>query len=123
MWTWSDQSRPGDSQAGGNDSNRNRAQAIGTADRGRSDSAWHRHRDSTQLGLIRLTRSGFIEAYEDNDYNDNTFVAYRLTGQGADWLLDNQDLGPEPYTGTRTPGFRPAPGRPHRSAPGQHLLA
>jgi hypothetical protein len=38
-----------------------------------------------------LTRSGFIEAYEDNDYNDNTFVAYRLTGQGADWLLDNQD--------------------------------
>jgi nucleoside 2-deoxyribosyltransferase len=46
---------------------------------------------AAQLGLLRLTRCGFIEAYEDNDYNDNRFTAYRLTSQGADWLLDNQD--------------------------------
>lgn len=38
---------------------------------------------AAQLGLIRLTRCGFIEAYEDSDYNDNRFTAYRLTGPGA----------------------------------------
>lgn len=46
---------------------------------------------AAQLGLIRLTRVGFVEAYEEHDYNDNSYTAYRLTREGEDWLLDNQD--------------------------------
>ncbi|MGJ5818780.1 hypothetical protein [Paludibaculum fermentans] len=46
---------------------------------------------AAQLGLIRLTRLGFIEAFEDSDYNGNSFTAYRITKTGEDWLLDNQD--------------------------------
>jgi hypothetical protein len=46
---------------------------------------------AAQLGLILLTRIGFIEAFEDSDYNGNSFTAYRLMKTGEDWLLDNQD--------------------------------
>lgn len=33
----------------------------------------------------------FIQAAEDNDYNGNPFVAYRLLDAGEDWLLQNQE--------------------------------
>lgn len=46
---------------------------------------------ATQLGLIRLTRLGLIEPFEDSDYNGNRFTAYHLTNSGEDWLVDNQD--------------------------------
>ncbi len=46
---------------------------------------------AAQLGLIRLTRLGFIETFEDSDYNGNSFTAYRITDKGQDWLLENQD--------------------------------
>jgi nucleoside 2-deoxyribosyltransferase len=45
---------------------------------------------AAQLGLIRLTRSGFIQASEDRDYNGDPCTTYRLTDSGADWLIDNQ---------------------------------
>ena len=48
-------------------------------------------RSPTQLGLIKLTRLGLVEHYAENDdYNNTTFVAYRLTTAGEDWLLENQ---------------------------------
>jgi hypothetical protein len=48
-------------------------------------------RSATQLGLIRLTRLGLVDHYEDSDgYNNSAFVAYRLTTAGEDWLLENQ---------------------------------
>lgn len=46
---------------------------------------------AAQLGLMRLTRLGLIEAFEDSDVNGNPFTAYRITQSGEDWLLDNQD--------------------------------
>jgi hypothetical protein len=46
---------------------------------------------AAQLGLIRLTRLGFIEPFEDSDHNGDSFIAYRTTTSGQDWLLDNQD--------------------------------
>jgi len=48
-------------------------------------------REATQIALIGLSRAGLIETYEDHDYNDNSFAAYRLTASGEDWLVDNQD--------------------------------
>jgi hypothetical protein len=51
---------------------------------------------ATQLGLLRLSRLSFVEAYEDqNDdgnFNGQTFVAYRLLTKGEDWLLTNQEM-------------------------------
>jgi hypothetical protein len=42
--------------------------------------------------LIRLTRLGFVESFEENNsYQNESWVAYRLTTAGQDWLLDNQD--------------------------------
>lgn len=46
---------------------------------------------ASQLGLIRLARSGFVEPFEDTDYNRNSYTAYRLTEKGQDWLLENKD--------------------------------
>ena len=65
---------------------------------------------ATQLGLLRLSRSGFVEAYEDQNedqnYNSQSFVAYRLLTQGEDWLLANQEIlelrvAERPSTSTR----------------------
>jgi hypothetical protein len=47
---------------------------------------------ATQLGLIRLARLGFVESFEDGDnFRNESWVAYRLTPTGQDWLLENQD--------------------------------
>jgi len=47
---------------------------------------------ATQLGLIRLTRLGFVESFEEgDDYRNDSWIAYRLTSTGQDWLLENQD--------------------------------
>ncbi len=48
-------------------------------------------KEATQIALIRLNRLAFIEPFEDHDYNDNTFIAYRLLPMGEDWLVENQD--------------------------------
>jgi hypothetical protein len=48
-------------------------------------------REATQIALICLSRLGFIETFEDHDFNDNAYTAYRLTGTGEDWLVDNQE--------------------------------
>ncbi|HTS57339.1 MAG TPA: hypothetical protein VMH03_07320 [Terriglobales bacterium] len=46
---------------------------------------------AARLGLIRLTRDGFVEAYEVRDYNGNPYTGYRLTMKGENWLLENQE--------------------------------
>ena len=47
---------------------------------------------ATHLGLIRLTRLGFVEPFEDcEEGREGTWMAYRLTAKRQDWLLDNQD--------------------------------
>jgi hypothetical protein len=47
---------------------------------------------ATQLGLIRLTRLGYVESVEEsNSFQNESWIAYRLTTAGQDWLLDNQD--------------------------------
>jgi hypothetical protein len=49
-------------------------------------------RAATQLGLIRLTRLGFVEPFDESDPDSNgSWIAYRLTPAGEDWLLANQD--------------------------------
>jgi hypothetical protein len=49
-------------------------------------------RVATQIALTSLVRSGFLEAFQDHDDNNNyDFTAYRLMAPGQDWLVDNQD--------------------------------
>jgi hypothetical protein len=49
-------------------------------------------RAATQLGLIRLTRLGLVEPFDESDPDSNgSWIAYRLTTAGEDWLLANQD--------------------------------
>ena len=48
---------------------------------------------ATQLALRQLARLGFVEQTEvDDNYNHETYIAYRLTKPGEDWLLENQHL-------------------------------
>jgi hypothetical protein len=47
---------------------------------------------ATQLGLIRLTRLGYVDSVEENNsFQNESWIAYRLTTAGQDWLLENQD--------------------------------
>jgi hypothetical protein len=47
---------------------------------------------ATQLGLIRLSRLGYVESVEESDsFRNESWIAYRLTTAGQDWLLENQD--------------------------------
>jgi len=39
-----------------------------------------------------LERAGLIEHFTDKDFDGSTFVSYRLTDKGQDWLVENQDL-------------------------------
>jgi hypothetical protein len=47
---------------------------------------------AAQLGLLLLSREGYVETRTVNDsYNNATYPAYYLTTKGEDWLLENQD--------------------------------
>jgi hypothetical protein len=65
------------------------------------------NRQATRLSLIKLARLGFIEDFEDTDYNEShTWTAYRLLKAGEDWLLANADqleLRMEPRDQTMRP--------------------
>jgi nucleoside 2-deoxyribosyltransferase len=44
---------------------------------------------ATTLALRGLARMGLVEAYNDADYNGDSFIAYRATEAGLDWLETN----------------------------------
>lgn len=46
---------------------------------------------ATQLGCRKLLRKDLVEAYADHDFNGDDFTAYKVTSNGWDWLLANED--------------------------------
>lgn len=46
---------------------------------------------ATTLGLSSLVNKALLRAFEDHDYDGNTFTVYGLTDAGVKWLFDNQD--------------------------------
>jgi DNA-binding PadR family transcriptional regulator len=63
-------------------------------------------RVATFIALTSLSRKGLVTAEEDSDQNGNTFMIYRLTLAGVDWLMKNQDklvLREEPRTAWPNP--------------------
>ena len=49
------------------------------------------------LALTRLVRLGFVEAFEEHEEEEEegrSFVSYRLTTEGADWLRSHQNSLP-----------------------------
>jgi nucleoside 2-deoxyribosyltransferase len=46
---------------------------------------------ATRLALMRLTRLGYIEAYQETEEYNQTWTAYRILSAGEDWLLANVD--------------------------------
>ena len=46
---------------------------------------------ATTLGLKALLDNGMLETFEDQDYNGETFSAYRVTNRGMAWLFENQE--------------------------------
>jgi len=44
------------------------------------------------LSLRLLEKRGFMESFEDRDFNGNAWWCYRVTQMGVDWLLSNQSL-------------------------------
>jgi hypothetical protein len=47
---------------------------------------------AASLAVMGLERADLIEHFTDQDFDGSTFVAYRLTEKGQDWLIENQDL-------------------------------
>lgn len=43
------------------------------------------------LSLIKLKKLNLIERVIDSDFNGNEWFGYKLTGDGGDYLLDNED--------------------------------
>ncbi len=43
------------------------------------------------LGLQSLIKKGLISSEEHEDYNGNSYVGYKLTKDGWDWISDNED--------------------------------
>ena len=48
-------------------------------------------RAATFIALTSLSRKGLVIAEEDSDQNGNISMIYRLTKEGVDWLIKNQD--------------------------------
>lgn len=46
---------------------------------------------ATTLGLTGLVSHDMLESYEDEDYNGERWIGYRLTGVGLGWLSGNED--------------------------------
>jgi hypothetical protein len=47
---------------------------------------------AASLAVMGLERAGLIEHFTDKDFDGSSFIAYRLTNEGQDWLVNNQDL-------------------------------
>ena len=47
---------------------------------------------ATSVGVRTLTKNEMIETFKDTDYNNNEYVACKLTEKGVNWILTNQDL-------------------------------
>jgi hypothetical protein len=46
---------------------------------------------ATGVGIRTLTKNGMIETFKDMDYNNNEYIACKLTEKGENWMLTNQD--------------------------------
>ena len=46
---------------------------------------------ATTLGLKALLDNGMLESFEDHDYDEEPFTAYRVTDRGMAWLFENQE--------------------------------
>lgn len=44
------------------------------------------------ISVRELQRKGFIETFKESDYNNNEYVACKLTLLGESWIIDNQDI-------------------------------
>jgi hypothetical protein len=57
---------------------------------------------AAQLGLMQLTRLGFVATtLIEDDFQNSSYIAYSLTSMGEDWLLSNQhtlELTPSPFS-------------------------
>lgn len=65
---------------------------------------------ATFIALTRLVRKSLVSDEEEEDYNGNSYMVYRMTGDGVDWLVRNQDkllLWQEPIPPANP--FGPAP--------------
>jgi nucleoside 2-deoxyribosyltransferase len=47
---------------------------------------------ATRLALTKLTRLGYVTEHKESQGYDDNFFAYRLSGTGEDWLLENQSM-------------------------------
>ncbi|MFT4071653.1 MAG: hypothetical protein QM654_07015 [Dysgonamonadaceae bacterium] len=47
---------------------------------------------ATSIGVRTLTKNKMIETFKDTDYNNNEYIACKLTEKGVNWILTNQDL-------------------------------
>ncbi|MDR0733277.1 MAG: hypothetical protein LBF08_04360, partial [Dysgonamonadaceae bacterium] len=47
---------------------------------------------ATGVGVRALIKNGMIETFKDTDYNQNEYIACKLTPKGENWMLTNQDL-------------------------------
>ncbi|HYI13259.1 MAG TPA: hypothetical protein VEK57_29705 [Thermoanaerobaculia bacterium] len=65
-------------------------------------------RVAVTLALGQLARKGFVTFYEDEDYNRSTFMVYKLTDEGMNWLFEHQDLLVLRRTEPATPPAPPA---------------
>jgi len=62
-------------------------------------------RVAIMLALGQLSRKELVTWFEDEDYNRNSYTAYKLTEQGMNWLFEHQDL----LVLKRSEPARPAP--------------
>jgi len=46
---------------------------------------------ATGVAIRLLQRKGMIETLMDNDWNNNNYLACKVTTEGEDWILSNQD--------------------------------
>ena len=46
---------------------------------------------ATSVGVRTLTKNEMIGTFKDTDYNNNEYIACKLTEKGVNWILSNQD--------------------------------
>lgn len=58
------------------------------------------------LSIIRIERLGYIEKRNESDMNGNEYYTYKITNDGVELLLENEDLAfPEQPTQTKPQSF------------------
>jgi hypothetical protein len=46
---------------------------------------------ASTLALAKLNKKGFIEYYQESDYDGNQYTCCRISQTGIDWMLENED--------------------------------